>query len=175
MIPDTDYKMVSGLETHGSYGEIGIKILVAVKRQLSDAEKNHIYRCVHGIEQEIIAGTIAADPEAMRAARDERSTLLGLFPYPIYVEEIPNGYCSSGCCRHRPWFVVTTPVGRIKIGWRKRVINIDWSESDVKTSAQDLFPREDVTKFERYIHAWGYEKAREYVHTILAANQPETL
>jgi hypothetical protein len=171
MIPDTDYKIVSGLETHGSYGEIGIKILVAVKRPLSDAEKNHIYRCVHGIEQEIIAGTVAANPEAMQAAQDERTALIGLFPEPIYVQAIPNGYCSSGCCRHRPWFVVTTPVGRIKIGHRKRVINIDWSESDVHKSAEQLFPKEDVTKIDRSIHAWGYEKAKEYIQTILDAGK----
>ena len=41
---------------------------------------------------------------------------------------IPNEYCSGGCCSHRPWFLFDTPYGKIKIGWRKRVISISFLE-----------------------------------------------
>jgi hypothetical protein len=102
----------------------------------------------------------------MQEAADERAAILGLFPNPIFVEDLPNGYCSRGCCRHRPWFLVTTPIGRIKIGWRKRVISITWDDTD-RPYADQLFPNEDVTKFNKTIHAWGLEKAKEYLKVLL--------
>ncbi len=91
-----------------------------------------------------------------------------LSPAAIYVEEIPNEYCSGACCVNRPWLIVTTPMGRIKIGPRKRVISISWEDSLIKQTAQELFPGEDVTKDGRTIHAWGIDKAREYVGRLLA-------
>jgi hypothetical protein len=63
---------------------------------------------------------------------------------------------------------VTTSRGVIKIGWRSRVINIDWSESDIKGLAKELFPNENVTKEDQYIHAWGYDKAKEYISVLMA-------
>ena len=68
----------------------------------------------------------------------------------IFVEEIPNGYCNEPCCSRLPWFIVTTPVGHIKIGWRKRVINIDWTNTLQKKNGHELFPNEDVTKSMEY-------------------------
>ena len=120
------------------------------------------------------------DPEAQAHAASQKEKLIGLFEEPIFVEEIPNGYGSSGYYKHLPWFVVTTSIGRIKIGWRKRVINIDWSETTQTKSGAMLFPDEDVTKGGqydyqgdgekgRYVHAWGYEKAAEYLKFIMGA------
>ena len=92
---------------------------------------------------------------------------------PIYIEEIPNGYCNRACCRHLPWFIVTTTVGRIKIGWRKRVIEIDWSDTKGTAEAETLFAAEDVTKGTRYIHAWSVEKAKSYVAAIMSSRVNE--
>ncbi|MDF2879987.1 MAG: hypothetical protein K0R54_544 [Clostridiaceae bacterium] len=80
----------------------------------------------------------------------------------ITFTEIPNEYCPCDHCS--PWFIVSTPDGDIKIGWRKRVINIKWLENYKKFS--DTFEYEDVTKRfseERYIHAWSTERAIEYI------------
>lgn len=63
---------------------------------------------------------------------------------------------------------MTTPIGHIKIGWRKRVVVIDWSETIVKENADDLFPDEDVTKVGKLIHAWGVKKATEYVGKLFS-------
>jgi len=63
---------------------------------------------------------------------------------------------------------LTTRVGRFKIGWRKRVIHIDWKDSKVDLTAEQLFPEEDTTKDGRMIHAWSYKKAGEYVARVLA-------
>lgn len=101
------------------------------------------------------------------------SDLKGLFDNPIYCKEIPNEYWGkdSGYGWSSPWLLATTTKGVIKIGWRKRVINIDWSQSDVTKTAEELFPNESVTKGSysnpRFIHAWGYDKAKEYLNKIL--------
>ena len=84
----------------------------------------------------------------------------------IFVEEIPNGYCKQPCCHNLPWFVVTSPVGRIEIGWRKSVMSIEWKGTTVKQSGNELFPDEDVTKWETGIHAWSPLKATEYLRRL---------
>ena len=81
-------------------------------------------------------------------------------------EVIGNEYCSQACCYHLPWVMVTTQKGRVKLGWRKRVINIDWSESDIVADGREIFKDEDVTTGEKYIHAWGCEKAVEYLKKL---------
>lgn len=71
------------------------------------------------------------------------------------------------------WLIVTTKVGHIKIGWRKRVINIDWSKTTNKTPGDELFKEEETTKgggYEDnkcYVHAWSLEKAKEYLKKIV--------
>lgn len=83
----------------------------------------------------------------------------------IDLTSIVNEYCTCEICA--PWFNVETEFGIIKIGWRKRVINIDWSGLDVlHANIYSLFEDEDVTRGRSYIHAWGYEKAQEYLTSI---------
>jgi hypothetical protein len=82
------------------------------------------------------------------------------------MKPIKNEYCSCEHCA--PWFNVKTPLGVIKVGWRKRVINIDWSKVHV-VPGQDilsLFNKENVTKGDSSIHAWGWDKAQEYLNKI---------
>ncbi len=80
----------------------------------------------------------------------------------LHLKAIPNEYCRCVLCA--PWFLVTTPIGTIKIGWRKRVINIDWSQA--KLNVGNMFDKEDVTKWNDGIHAWSKEKAIEYLSKI---------
>lgn len=88
-----------------------------------------------------------------------------------WMQRLPNEYYPDG----EPWFNVTTEFGRIKIGWRTHVINIDWSviEKTLKASGKlpkqsiiSLFEKEDVTKGDNFIHAWGWEKAQDYLSRI---------
>jgi len=79
---------------------------------------------------------------------------------------IRNKYCPRDVCT--PWFNINTQAtGRICIGWRNRVINIDWSDSDV--NLQELFEQEDVTKGPHFIHAWSKEDAIAYLIKIREA------
>lgn len=153
----------------GALGTYGISIMVSLKRELTEADETAFDRAARAIQAALHEETIRLDPASAERAAVERAEMTRLFPAPIYVEAIPNGYCSDYCCRHLPWFVVTTVRGRIKVGWRKRVIQIDWSDSAIQTDAETLFPDEDVTKGGRTIHAWGVDKARAYVARLLEA------
>lgn len=95
-------------------------------------------------------------------------------------ELIPNEYCSGSCCAHRPWFLFHTPIGDMKIGWRKRVINITFMENFAPFD-MEIFAQENVTKDvegdRRTIHAWGYEKLYEYLNLVrktVLPNKPKS-
>lgn len=79
---------------------------------------------------------------------------------------IPNGYSSR---YNRPWFLVHTPYGPIKIGWRKRVISIHWDKAEglADKDGNKLFADEGTTKGEQMIHAWGKDKAIEYLRKLM--------
>lgn len=91
-------------------------------------------------------------------------------------ELLPNGYCSQDCCSHIPWFLFHTIDGDIIMGWRKRVISIEWQENYKPFDMNELFGTEDVTKWEtggkRGIHAWGNDKAYEYLKKVLETVNP---
>lgn len=74
----------------------------------------------------------------------------GHSPYdPRFFETLPR----------QVWWLVKTPYGLIEIGWRKRVIHIDWSETPVRA----IVTQDEVTKGETFVHAWSELKAIEYL------------
>jgi hypothetical protein len=99
-------------------------------------------------------------------ARNERKYFEDIFDRaglkPMVLDEIPNGYCP--CERCAPWYVAKFPLGDIKIGWRKRVISIDWSSTG--HDLLKLFKDEPVTKEPGLVHAYGTDKAVDYLSRI---------
>jgi len=169
-----EFVCLSSIDSCSGYGEFAVEIRVAssVEMDLNDERLNRAAGDARDLVfQELAASASQRDPKAKASAAQEKSGILALFDEPVFVEEIPNGYCSSWCCRHLPWFIVTTRVGRFKIGWRKRVILIDWSDCPGTGLSIDLFANEDVTKGERMIHAWSYGKAREYIQAVVKSAQ----
>lgn len=80
---------------------------------------------------------------------------------------IPSGYHETKI--YGPWYKVeSAKLGPITLGWRKRVVHLDWSASkalaDVDGNA--LFASESVTTGEHYVHAWGYGKLRQYLRML---------
>lgn len=63
------------------------------------------------------------------------------------------------------WWFVKTSRGWVEIGWRKRVISINWKDTDLRFSITD----DDTTKEETCVHAWSIEKALEYLKTLAGA------
>jgi len=169
-----NYKTLFHTESAGATGAFGLKIEVAATN-LPDLKTEEIReaayqasRLITAAVREAIKAKDADTPAEIECNRE----LLELFPEPIFVEEIPNGYCNDWCCKHLPWFVVTTEIGRFTIGHRKRVISIDWSDTHGTRFAEDLFPDENVTKYDRSIHAWSMEDAKRYVYAVLASAPP---
>lgn len=67
-----------------------------------------------------------------------------------------------------PWWLVMTDHGLVELGWRKRVISIDWSATNVRA----VVTTDDVTKCETLVHAWGFPDAVKYLtNWRLAAEQ----
>jgi len=69
--------------------------------------------------------------------------------------------------RNYPWWLAITEFGPIEIGWRKRVISIDWRD----TTARVEVTEDDVTKDTTMVHAYSYVKALQYLTTLAAAQR----
>lgn len=173
MLNNNDYSLVHSHESYYNKKPLGVRIYIAAGRLPTELEGEIARRAAENVFNAVLKQHVMLDEGAKAYAAKEKAEILKLFEgKSIYVEEIPNGY--GGNDPHYalyPWFIFTTPIGHIEIGWRKRVINIDWTRTLQKKKAEELFPNEDVTKSgnydeTRYIHAWGYEKAKEYLDII---------
>lgn len=60
------------------------------------------------------------------------------------------------------WWFVKTKAGWIEIGWRKRVISINWEDTPIRK----VITADDVTKSESDAHAWTTAKALEYLTAL---------
>lgn len=85
---------------------------------------------------------------------------------------LPNGSCHRKCCSHIPWFMFHTEHGDIKMGRKNQVIFIEWQENYLPFDMNEVFEREDATKWEkdgkRGIHAAGELKAIGYLRRVVA-------
>ena len=168
MIEDHEWKRLCSAE----WSDIGIKIMVG-GNGLPDLSSDDDYELSQAADEavrgviKVLRRRMAKTNPKTAIASDNNRKILEIFDKPIFVEEIQNGYCDDVCCEHLPWFVVTTKVGRITIGKRKRVFHIDWEDTVGTCTSAELFEDEDVTKDKHYIHAWSVEDAKRYVDLII--------
>lgn len=90
--------------------------------------------------------------------------------------EMPNQYWPevpeyAHLRKHSPWWRVNTGAGPITIGWRKRVIAIDWSDTLIRA----IVTKDDTTKDQKSVHAWSYGDAVEYLTELKHAARREAL
>lgn len=156
------------VQGHGELtGKTEIQLL-ASNSKLGEIEKElkwQIQEKMEEIEKIIMNNAILKSEKYQERIKEEEEKLLALFPRRIWCKRVPNKYLGES--EIYPWYQVFTTKGPITIGWRKRVIHIDWSEMDNPIKSDILFKEEDVTKSNYLIHAWGYEKAKEYITKIL--------
>jgi hypothetical protein len=76
-----------------------------------------------------------------------------------YSPDDPRFYTTVPRC---VWWFVKTNCGWIKIGWRKRVINIDWSDTGIECDVTE----DDVTKEKTMVHAYSTESAIQYLKVL---------
>ncbi len=88
--------------------------------------------------------------------------------HSVELTAVPNQYCSCPMCG--PWFEARTVFGLVTIGWRKRVIYLDWNKTGIQVN--NVPEDSNITHGSGWTHAWGYEKAAEYLRTIRQAAQP---
>ena len=169
-----DMKKLSSIECNGGNGNFKGSVLIESEKYdaLSEESRNNISWKGSDLLQ-TIQGLIEmewAKANETDKRNDHVAELTGIFKSAgfgiIHVETIDNQYCSNACCYKYPWIIVTTQKGRIMLGWRKRVINLDWSESDIKDIGTDLFKGEETTTGEHYIHCWSKDKAIEYLKKL---------
>lgn len=78
--------------------------------------------------------------------------------------EVENKYGSEPY--NGPWYMFQTQQGNVQAGWRKRVIDLDFSDVAPKFLVSD-----DVTKEEGSAHAWSYEMMTKYLTEALHSVQ----
>lgn len=160
--------MKKSVYTYSDSSGIELELMLDANRELTDVDKNNILIHVENILISLKDEKLNLDPEVREKVKKEREDILAVFSgRQIFVEDTKNEYFIEPYAKYYPWLIVTTHKGRIKIGWRKRVLNICWDDSTIKEGAKELFPDEGVTKFDKTIHAWGYDKAKEYIDLLL--------
>lgn len=108
--------------------------------------------------------------------RAEMEAIFLLAGYQItQVWTLPNGYWPDAADyaeirRNSPWWLAQTQFGPIRIGWRKRVIDIDWSGTGHKVDAGAVTP-DDVTRSGTNVHAYGHGSAVNYLRNLRFALQ----
>jgi hypothetical protein len=119
---------------------------------------------------------VTADDDAQATAREILSELDVRAMFQLAGIEVkrthrlPNGYWPTCAdyyaeeCARSPWWLVETPYGLIRLGWRKRVLAIDWES----TPCRKVLTNDEVTKEPTMIHAWSFWKAVEYLSTLSA-------
>ena len=88
----------------------------------------------------------------------------------IHIDKLPNQYWPDTdeydvLKAKSPWWKVWTDHGPFVVGWRKRVISIDWSG----TGLVKIVTPDDVTKNGFMVHAYSYGKAVEYLQSLISA------
>lgn len=139
-------------------------VMIGILGNLSHEEISLVHNTCNELYEKLKLSQYLNNPDIIARHRHQIESLIGCFNSHkySYSQEIPNEYTKYGAS----WLLVSTTIGPIKIGWRKRVISIDWTHTQ-KDNAEILFPGEDVTKYGKVIHAWSYEKATEYLSKLL--------
>jgi hypothetical protein len=162
------YELAYSEESHGEH-VFGMKIFVKMSQRKLSTEDS-LYAAAELIKEKLGIVTAQLDPDGPAQRQRYRAEVENIYNEAgvtaIYMEALPNGYCSRPCCLNKPWFRVTSPIGHIVIGRRKHVWSIDWKDSLIKATGRELFPTEDVTRLDTEVHAWGNEAASRYIRRL---------
>jgi hypothetical protein len=115
-----------------------------------DSPQHHYHTGCHHLK--VAAETRVELTKVMRDAGIEQKLL-----------DVPNLYGSDNYAG--PWFTtITTQLGRVTIGWRERVIAIEWERGP---DGREVFADESVTVDRGLVHAWSGADATQYLRRLL--------
>lgn len=99
----------------------------------------------------------------------------------IKLEKLPNEYWPDVSDYQKlrdesPWWLITfsDPKVTLKIGWRKRVIQIEWSDYEGEVLGKDVVLIQDNTYDKNLVHAWGYSQAIDCLNELHYRLEQET-
>jgi hypothetical protein len=145
---------------------IGVDLIIKTKDELDIKLSDSLHAELHKLYNDIVYEQNKQTIEERH--KDYKYYILNCFPDNIFVEEIPNEYSPNDpYYRGYKWLIITTKIGRFKIGSRKRVFHVEWTDTLCNKTSEELFPNETVTKYDKVIHAWNFQKMKEYVDTIM--------
>jgi len=157
-------------ESHGSYGSVGVKILVVSPGyELSGNDEDKIGGLAEQIRNHILLSKIMSDPVYIERKKKHRDSVAACFPLHVFLEEVPSKCSVDGSSMDFPWYCVTTPKGRISVGCHGDTITLDWKDSTIKARGRDLFPNEMTSVGDFYVHAHSYEDVKKYVSVLLGS------
>lgn len=108
------------------------------------------------------ARAVDADTRICRFTQDICCALLDLSSIKVNaIWKLPNDYWGTDAITG-PWWLVRTNKGMLRLGWRKRVLELDWSDTPIKL----VVTSDEVTKTESMVHANTLAKAAEYLTTL---------
>lgn len=171
-IEDLDKYIVGGTWSGGWEDDyIKVVLLVRSRRDFDASPEGPDWATSRMAVDNVVKGyrrtSVLLDPGLQNRKIREKARLSAIFVSaqlgPIHMREIKNRCCGDPCCYDKPWFIVTSYIGPIKVGDANGILVIDWSDSDVKGRGKEIFPGEDVTVEDYYIHAWNSEQAISFL------------
>lgn len=144
-------------------GNIEIEVNFSANRELSEAENSLLSESINIFVNRFKKNSLLLDPGIQDNLKTYKQNIVALFDEPIYVQESKNMYNADSIY---PWYTIVTKKGFITVGIRKWDIIIDWSESLITITGNEVTD-DNITKGDRYIHASGYEKAKEYIDILM--------
>ncbi len=165
-----DLQLVHQEESWGEIGHQAVKLFVMLGRELTKNDQDAINKHMRELMIELNCETKTISPLNIKWKEEWLKGVSDAFfaagLQTDFMLEIPNEYCGPRCCPHKVWLKVYTNVGIFKVGWRKRVIHLEWTDTNIQLTAKQLFPNEDVTKVEKMIHCYGMEKMGVYIKKL---------
>lgn len=106
-------------------------------------------------------------------SREEAESIVKLAGFEVrHTWELANGYWPDAPSYdgvRSPWWLFLTEIGPVQVGWRKRVIHIQWDAC----AARGVVTTDDVTRGDTYVHAWTVEKAITYLRELRTLAQSQ--
>lgn len=161
-------KTSSSVSCSGSKRSLKITGLVESSFDLSPKQKAVLVNRLEEMRDEIWDLCYLESEDFKTTLEINKREILALFPENSSYVEIENQYSDSAYFKSKPWFEVATNKGIIKLGWRKRVLSIHWDNKFIPQTGYELFPDEDVTRYDNCIHAWSLADAKKYIDRLLS-------
>ena len=79
----------------------------------------------------------------------------------LHIWELPNGYSRR---YENPWWLIKTYKGLIEVGFRRRVFNLDWSDTNIRKMVFE--PHIYRTQTDHYCHVHDYNEIIEALQII---------